>query len=52
MLGVMVASLSRGTIRVEYPWPFTGTVKRVVVDVSEQGGINLEVEAQMMLMRE
>ena len=36
----------------EYPWPFTGTVKRVVVDVSEQGGINLEVEAQMMLMRE
>ena len=36
----------------EYPWPFTGTVKRVVVDVSEQGGIDLEVEAQMMLMRE
>jgi len=35
-----------------YPWPFTGTVKRVVVDVSEQGSINLEVEAQMMLMRE
>jgi arylsulfatase A-like enzyme len=36
----------------EYPWPFTGTVKRVIVDVSEQGGIDLEVEAQMMLMRE
>jgi arylsulfatase A-like enzyme len=36
----------------EYPWPFTGTVKRVVVDVSEQGGINLEVEAQTMFMRE
>jgi len=36
----------------QYPWPFTGTVKRVVVDVSEQGGIDLEVEAQMMLMRE
>ena len=21
----------------EYPWPFTGTVKQVIVDVSEQG---------------
>jgi arylsulfatase len=36
----------------EYPWPFTGTVKRVVVDVSGDLNINHEVEAQMMLMRE
>ena len=36
----------------EYPWPFTGTVKRVVVDVSGDLNINQEVEAQMMLMRE
>ncbi|MGZ3624608.1 MAG: arylsulfatase [Ktedonobacteraceae bacterium] len=36
----------------EYPWPFTGTVKRVVVDVSGDLSINHEVEAQMMLMRE
>ncbi len=36
----------------EYPWPFTGTVKRVVVDVSGDLSINQEVEAQMMLMRE
>jgi hypothetical protein len=27
----------------EYPWPFTGTVKQVIVDVSEQWGIDLEV---------
>jgi arylsulfatase len=27
----------------EYPWPFVGTVKQVIVDVSEQGGIDLEV---------
>jgi len=36
----------------EYPWPFTGTVKRVVVDVSGDLNINQEVEAQTMLMRE
>ena len=36
----------------QYPWPFTGTVKRVVVDVSGDLNINQEVEAQMMLMRE
>ena len=36
----------------EYPWPFTGTVKRVVVDVSGDLNINHEVEAQTMLMRE
>ncbi len=36
----------------EYPWPFTGTINRVVVDVSEQGGIDLEVEAHFMVVRE
>jgi len=36
----------------KYPWPFTGTVKRVVVDVSGDLNINHEVEAQAMLMRE
>ncbi len=36
----------------EYPWPFTGTVKRVVVDVSGELNINHEVEAHAMLMRE
>ncbi len=36
----------------EYPWPFTGTVKRVVVDVSGDLNIDQEVEAQTMLMRE
>ena len=36
----------------EYPWPFTGTVKRVVVDVSGEVNINHEVEAHTMLMRE
>jgi hypothetical protein len=28
--------------------PNTGTVKQVIVDVSEQGGIDLEIEAHMM----
>src|SRR6266851_1351209 len=36
----------------EYPWPFTGTVKQVVVDVSGELKINHEVEAHAMLMRE
>jgi arylsulfatase A-like enzyme len=36
----------------EYPWPFTGTVKRVVVDVSGDLNINHEREAHAMLMRE
>ena len=36
----------------KYPWPFTGTVKRVVVDVSGDLNINQEVEAHAMLMRE
>ncbi|TMC23327.1 MAG: arylsulfatase [Chloroflexi bacterium] len=36
----------------EYPWPFTGTVKRVVVDVSGEGSIHLEREAHGMLMRD
>ena len=36
----------------EYPWPFTGMVKRVVVDISGDLNINQEVEAQTMLMRE
>ncbi len=36
----------------EYPWPFTGTVKQVVVDVSGELNINQEVEAHAMLMRE
>jgi hypothetical protein len=35
-----------------YPWAFTGTVKRVVVDVSGELKINHEVEAHAMLMRE
>jgi len=34
------------------PWAFTGTVKRVVVDVSGELNINHEVEAHAMLMRE
>ena len=34
------------------PWPFTGTIKRVVVDVSEQGSLDLEVEAHLMVVRE
>jgi arylsulfatase len=36
----------------EYPWPFTGTVKQVVVDVTGEVKINHEVEAHAMLMRE
>jgi N-sulphoglucosamine sulphohydrolase, C-terminal len=36
----------------EYPWPFTGTVKQVVVDVSGELNIDHEVEAHAMLMRE
>jgi arylsulfatase len=36
----------------EYPWPFTGTVKRVVVDVSGELKIDHEVEAHAMIMRE
>ena len=35
-----------------YPWPFTGTVKRVVVDVSGDVSIHHEREAHAMLMRE
>jgi len=34
------------------PWSFTGTIKRVVVDVSGDLNIDQEVEAQTMLMRE
>jgi arylsulfatase A-like enzyme len=34
------------------PWTFTGTVKRVVVDVSGEVSIHHEREAQAMLMRE
>ncbi len=34
------------------PWAFTGTVKRVVVDVSGEVNINLEREAHMMVVRE
>ena len=35
------------------PWPFTGgTIKRVAVDVSGDPYIDLEREAQAMLMRE
>ena len=34
------------------PWAFTGTIKQVVVDVSEQGSIDLEVEAHLMVVRE
>ena len=34
------------------PWAFTGTIKQVVVDVSEQGSIDLEVEAHFMVVRE
>jgi arylsulfatase len=34
------------------PWPFMGTIKRVVVDVSEQGSLDLEVEAHLMVIRE
>ncbi len=36
----------------EYPWPFTGMVKRVVVDVSGELNIDHEVEAHTMIMRE
>ena len=36
----------------EYPWPFTGTVKRVVVDVSGEVSIHHEREAHGMLMRD
>jgi arylsulfatase A-like enzyme len=36
----------------EYPWPFTGTVKRVVVDVSGEVSIHHEREAHAMLIRE
>ncbi len=36
----------------EYPWPFSGTVKRVVVDVSGDVSIHHEVEAHAMLIRE
>jgi len=35
-----------------WPWTFTGTVKRVVVDVSGEVNLNHEREAQAMLMRE
>jgi arylsulfatase A-like enzyme len=36
-----------------HPWPFTGgTIKRVAVDVSGEPYIDLEREAQAMLMRE
>ncbi len=34
------------------PWVFTSTVKRVIVDVSGELKINLEVEAYTMLIRE
>ncbi len=36
----------------EYPWTFTGKVKRVVVDVSGEVSIHHEREAHAMLMRE
>jgi arylsulfatase A-like enzyme len=36
----------------QQPWAFTGTIKRVVVDVSEQGSLDLEVEAHLMVVRE
>jgi len=36
----------------EYPWAFTGTVKRVVVDVSGEVKINLEREAHAMMVRD
>ena len=36
----------------QQPWAFTGTIKQVVVDVSEQGSIDLEVEAHFMVVRE
>ena len=36
----------------EYPWAFTGTVKRVVVDVSGEVSIHHEREAHAMLMRD
>jgi len=36
----------------EYPWPFTGMVKQVVVDVSGEVSIHHEREAHAMLMRD
>lgn len=36
----------------EYPWAFTGTVKRVVVDVSGELKIDREIEARAKVMRD
>ncbi|TMD70357.1 MAG: arylsulfatase [Chloroflexi bacterium] len=36
----------------EYPWPFTGTVKQMVVDVSGEVSVHHEREAHAMLMRD
>ncbi|HEY6410129.1 MAG TPA: sulfatase-like hydrolase/transferase, partial [Ktedonobacteraceae bacterium] len=36
----------------QQPWAFTGTIKQVVVDVSDHGSLDLEVEARLMLVRE
>ena len=41
------------TKAVELPWRFTGgTIRRVAVDVSGESYVDLEREAQAMLMRE
>jgi hypothetical protein len=50
--GVRANFLNPGDYPGQQPWAFTGTVKRVAVDVSGEVNIHLEVEAHTMLMRE